>query len=72
MLTIGSLFVSSRCDSTLKALVLSASALFVIGAMLGWSSRYFVIELRPALVVLAVLAVGAWRSALTHHRMARS
>ena len=72
LLTIGSLFVSSRCDSTLKALVLSSSALFVIAAMLGWSLRFFVIGLRPALVVLAVLAAGAWWSALTHHRLARS
>ena len=72
LLTIGSMFVSSRCDSTLKALALSASALFVIAAMLGWSLRFFVIGLRPALVVLAVLAAGAWWSALTHHQRARS
>jgi hypothetical protein len=72
LLTIGSMFVSSRCDSTLKALALSAAALFVMGALLGWSWGFFVFGLRPALVVLAVLAAGAWWSALTHHRMARS
>jgi len=71
-LTIGSMFVSSLCRSSLQAIALSAPALLVAATLLGWSLD--AAELGPGVVLAAAAAVGtlAWWLAFVNHRTARS
>ena len=72
LLTVGALFVSSLCDSGLKAMALSAPALFVIAVTLGWTLSITALGPDAAGAVILTLAVIAWWSAFLNHRTARS
>jgi hypothetical protein len=72
LLTIGSLFVSSRCDSGLKAMAVAAPVLFVVAALVGWSIDFARVGPGMALTAIAGLAALALRFAFLNHRTARS
>ncbi|OFW41759.1 MAG: hypothetical protein A3J29_01450 [Acidobacteria bacterium RIFCSPLOWO2_12_FULL_67_14b] len=68
-IAIGSLFVSSRCDSALKALALSAGAAIVVWSLLGrllWSFTPSVNAMAALPAILGALALwSAFRSHIT-------
>jgi hypothetical protein len=71
-LTIGSMFVSSLCRSSLQAIALSAPALLVAATLLGWSMEAAVLGPGVALAVAAGAGTLAWWLAFINHRTLRS
>jgi hypothetical protein len=72
LLTLGSLAVSSRCNSGLPAMVIAGATMFVaVGAVL-WSWIHVDVGPIAGWSTVAVLAGGAWWFAFVNHRTVRS
>lgn len=71
-IAIGSLFVSSRCDSALKALALSAAAAIVVLSLFGRLLWLFTPSLTAMAALLAILGALALWSAFRSHITARA
>lgn len=72
ILTIGSMFVSSLCRSSLQAIALSAPALLMAATLLAWSMDGAEPGAGGALAVATGVGLLAWWLAFVNHRTARS
>lgn len=71
-LTLGSLLVSSLCNNGLKAMIVAATLMFVVGTLLVWSGSLVHVGSNEAVLLIAAVAGPMWWVAFVNHRTVRS